>query len=184
MIQLSDAKSAGFGVEYNNLHAQRIALVNIIHSWYKLGFGGSAAMFGFFLTSSLLGEKNLLLIIGTLFSMVVVSFGLWMALRVDRAIVRMYPRIVCLEILLNYQFYRTYFKQQGSKYPEHRFIVQAENIDKSDEEQLWAKIQDIFPENGFSSARRNHWPMYLAAIILSICYLITAAVLTLTVSFS
>ena len=183
MTKLSDTKNVALSVEYNNLHAQRIALVNIIHSWYKLGFGGSAAMFGFFLTSSLLGQKPVLLIIGAIFSVLVVVFGLWMALRVDRGVVRLYPRIIYIEVLLDYQFYRNYLKNAGKQNPEHSFVVQAENIVADNEEQAWVKTLEIFPENGFSSGRRNHWPLYLATIILSLCYLVAATVLTLTISF-
>ncbi len=141
-------------------------------------------MFGFFLTASLLGEKQILLITGGIFSIMGVIFCLWMALRIDRAVVRLYPRIVFLELLLGFQYYRNYLKYLGENNPEYSFVVQVENIVMVDDEETWLKTLKCFAENGFSSARRNHWPMYLATVVLSLCYLVTAAVLTLTISFA
>jgi hypothetical protein len=88
----------------------------------------------------------------------VASLIVWFAYRViltiDRDVVRLYPRIVFLELMLGYDFYRDYLRRSPRGETERSFVERCEAIRASDTDDLWQQMYNIFKEQDFPADRR------------------------------
>ncbi len=142
--------------EYVAIHNQRIALVKNYTTWYVVGLTVSMAVFWMFLWAGLTSANLPLLIFGGLVS----SGFVWMAhgvsCSIDSGVIALYPRIIFLEIILDYQFYRDYLRRRPRGESERRFIEKCENISVPNTAQLWREIHTDFNSKDFPRSRRIH----------------------------
>lgn len=140
--------------EYLAIHDQRLALIRNYTNWYILGLAISMAIFWVFMWVALTSANLPLLIFGG----VVASFFVWMShavsTTIDRSVVALYPRIIFLELVLDYQFYRDYLKQRPGGETERRFIDKCEAIQSATTDELWEQIRALFDPNDFPRGRR------------------------------
>ena len=96
--------------EYTSIHNQRIALARIIHLWHQIGFPAALIVFGFIFNIGINSGSDLirdiaLLWAASLFASAIIWFIRFYTTRIlDQGIVRAYPRLVALELML-YQFW-------------------------------------------------------------------------------
>lgn len=140
--------------EYLAIHDQRRALIRNYTNWYIIGLTISMAVFWVFMWVALTSVNLPLLIFGG----VVASFLVWMShvvsCSIDDGVVALFPRIIFLEILLDYQFYREYLKRRRRGETERRFISKCEAIEITTTDDLWAQICTDFNPRDFPRRRR------------------------------
>lgn len=167
-------------VEYECIHNNRIHWVNSLNQWYRLGLGGSLAAYGFFITTSVLGEKQQLLLLGTAFATGILWFCVYSALKIDKAVVGLYPRIVALEIFLGFDFYLTYLKNTKNGGTENRFVTECLQLSHDDFDQFWQQVKTKHQPQDFPSTRRNHRGQILASVMLTLIYIFFSMSVTMT----
>ena len=95
-----------------------------------------------------------------IFGGLVSSGFVWMAhgvsCSIDSGVIALYPRIIFLEIILDYQFYRDYLRRRPRGESERRFIEKCENISAPNTAQLWREIHTDFNSKDFPRSRRIH----------------------------
>lgn len=156
------------------VHHQRMALVRLIHVWNQIGLPGSAVVF---VTSwgIAIGANTIypiLAIGGTFLAIVFLIVTRWVGGNFDRALVKHhYPRIVALELLLDYQYYRSYLK---SIKQFNEFVCQCEKITNvSNAAYVWERVVQCFEEyGGYSPRGRFVIPLDVIAVILGLAYLV------------
>lgn len=158
-----------YHTEYQSIHNQRIALVRIIHTWYATGLPASAVIFSFFYNQSH-GED----IVAPIFGVIVLVFVVGICFRFDQAVVGLYPRIIALELMLDYHFYRNYLRKQESD-----FIQELEQKIESVKttKDLWDKTEKYFTKRkkfeGFESfGHRGHSLFVVTSMILAVVYIV------------
>lgn len=166
--------------EYDCIQNNRIHWVDILNHWYRLGFGGSLAAYGFFLTTSVLGENQLLLLLGTPFAVGILWFCVYRALKIDQAVVNLYPRIVALEIYLGFDFYLTYLKNIKIAGTEIRFVNECQQLQRDDFEKLWSEVKKKHQPQDFPSTRRNHKDLIFSSVALTFIYVVFTISVTMT----
>ena len=102
-----------------------------------------------------------------------------MVLTIDRGVVALYPRIVFLEILSGYDFYRDYLRNRPRGDTERSFIETAERIQASDTADLWQQIYSQFKEHDFPADRRITAHFKSAAILSVLLFWAIVAVILL-----
>ena len=140
--------------EYQVLHNQRLTVIRSYNLWYAFGHVVAHAYFWLILMLSLnLGSRPLLLA-----AAVVASLIVWFAYRVvliiDRGVVSLYPRIIFLELVLGYDFYRDYLRRRPRGDTERSFIEKSEGIPFTSEADLWQQIYSHFKDQDFPADRR------------------------------
>ena len=73
---------------------------------------------------------------------------------VDRDVVALYPRIIFLEILLDYDFYREYLRRSPRGETERSFVEKCENTNAETTDELWREIKNNFNLKDFPGQRR------------------------------
>ena len=77
-----------------------------------------------------------------------------MVLNIDRGVVALYPRIVFLELVLDYDFYRDYLRNRPRGDTERSFIEKCERIVAPTIADLWDQIYSQFKNQDFPTDRR------------------------------
>ena len=159
--------------EYIAIHNQRMALVQIIHLWHQIGFPAALLTFGFFFNQGSINEDIIQIAMAAIFASAIVLFvRIYSVERLDASVVRLYPRIIYLELILDYRFYRHYLKRKEGK--EKEFIDYCEGLDTAVPQTLWNLIEGKFQAKDFPSRRREHGILNRAAIIMITCFVFIA----------
>jgi hypothetical protein len=163
--------------EYLAVHDQRLALIRNYTNWYIIGLAISMAVFWVFMWVALTSVNLPLLMFGG----VVASFFVWMShsvsVSIDQGVVALYPRIIFLEILLDYHFYRDYLKGRPGGETERRFIEKCEAIQSATTDELWTQIRAAFDPKDFPRSRRMFRHYRLMALGSLAIYWLTVAMI-------
>jgi hypothetical protein len=143
-----------YDTEYKAIHDQRLALIRSYNLWYAFAHGIAHAYFWLMVALSLRVSSQPLMIAAAVTASLIVLFAYRVVLTIDRGVVALYPRIVFLEIILGYDFYRDYLRNRPRGDTERSFIETAERIAASSEADLWQQIYSQFREHDFPADRR------------------------------
>lgn len=166
-------QSPVYHFEYLSIHNQRIALVRRIDVWHQITLPASMLVFGFFVNSEITRSNWMALVFGAFSASLIVWFVHAYARSMDQAVVRLYPRIVTLELLLDYRFYRDYLKNIKSKEvvsSEKRFVERCEALQVETAAQLSDEVSKLFNPADFPRRRRRQLSLDVAACFLVIGY--------------
>jgi hypothetical protein len=165
--------------EYKAIHDQRLALIRSYNLWYALGHAAAHSYFWLVLFLSLRISSQPLMIAAALTASLIVLFAYRVVLTIDRGVVALYPRIVFLEILSGYDFYRDYLRNRPRGDTERSFIETAERIQAPDTADLWQQIYSQFKEHDFPADRRITAHFKSAAIFSVLLFWAIVAVILL-----
>src|SRR5271168_4252037 len=112
--------------EYKALHDQRLAVIRSYNMWYAFGHVMAHAYFWVVLFVSLDLSSKPLLIAAAVTASLIVLFAYRVVLIIDRNVVRLYPRIVFLELILGCDFYRDYLRSRPRGDTERSFIEKCD----------------------------------------------------------
>lgn len=140
--------------EYRAIHNQRLALIRSYNLWYAFGHAVAHAYFWLMLIISLQISSQPLMIAAGLTASLIIWFAYRVVLTIDRGVVALYPRIVFLEIISDYDFYRDYLRNRPRGDTERSFIETSERIEASSPADLWQQIYSHFKEHDFPADRR------------------------------
>jgi len=154
--------------EYTNIHNQRIALVRLIHLWHQIGFSASLVVYGFFFGYGASKSLTWFIFIGATLSTLIIYFIRKYALSLDQSVTMLYPRIITLELILDYYFYRNYLSNKGHE--EKIFVDRCEGIQAENTEQIWQQVKNFSRPDSFPSHRRGHGILKKAAWCIVISF--------------
>src|SRR5271155_1045938 len=140
--------------EYKALHDQRLAVIRSYNMWYAFGHVMAHAYFWVVLFVSLDLSSKPLLIAAAVTASLIVLFAYRVVLIIDRDVVRLYPRIVFLELVEGANFYRDYLRSRPRGDTERSFIERCEQIASSGGADLWEQVYSQFKEQDFPTDRR------------------------------
>lgn len=140
--------------EYIAVHDQRRQLIRNYTNWYIIGLAISMALFWVFLWVGLTSANLPLLIFGGIVSTFFVFMSHGVAKSIDDSVVALYPRIIFLEIVLDFQFYRDYLRRRPRGESERRFIEKCEAMVATTTDELWEKICADFTPKDFPRTHR------------------------------
>jgi hypothetical protein len=164
--------------EYKAIHDQRLALIRSYNLWYAFAHGIAHAYFWLILALSLRISSQPLMIAAAVTASLIVWFGYRVVLTIDRGVVALYPRIVFLEIMSGYDFYRDYLRNRPRGDTERSFIETAERLQGPNEIDLWQQIYSQFREHDFPADRRITAHFKSAALLsVALFWIIVAVVL-------
>lgn len=143
-----------YASEYEAIHDQRIALIRSYNMWYAFGFVISYSSYWLLLYLSLSVSSLPLMIAGGVTASCMVWFAYRAVLNIDRSVVSLYPRIVFLELILEYDFYRDYLRRRPRGDTERSFIEKCEQIDAETTTDLWNEVYSHFNDQDFPGDRR------------------------------
>jgi hypothetical protein len=146
--------STAHETEYGVIHDQRLAVIRSYNVWYAFGHVVAHAYFWLMLTLSLNLASRPLVFATAVTASLIVWFAYRVVLTIDRGIVCLYPRIIFLELVLGFDFYRDYLRRRPRGDTERSFIETCEAIDASSEADLWQQIYSQFKEQDFPADRR------------------------------
>ncbi len=149
----SSASDSG-SLEYAEVHEQRMALIRSYNMWYAIGCIIAFGSFWMMLNLSLTIASRPMMIAGAIVASAVIWFTYRAVLSIDREVVRLYPRIVYLEIMLGYDFYRDYLRRRPRGNSERSFVEKSEQLSAENPDQLWDQIYSHFNQNDFPGSRR------------------------------
>ncbi|MCB2200195.1 hypothetical protein KQI63_12360 [bacterium] len=159
--------------EYQMIQAERMALGQHLATWYRLGFTAAIAVLGFAIAAQLGEEvessRKYLLVLGFIFAVAILIHCERNGHRLDRAIVRYYPRLVYLEIILGYDFYISYLTKRNDWVK--RIVSSVKQSNKPEDK--WNYIRVHLPETRFPEKKRGHNYYYLAIGIILSSYIVT-----------
>jgi hypothetical protein len=164
--------------EYKAIHDQRLALIRSYNLWYALGHASAHAYFWLILVLSLRISSQPLMIAAAFTASLIVWFAYRVVLTIDRGVVALYPRIVFLEIMSGYDFYRDYLRNRPRGDTERSFIETAERIEAQGASDLWQQIYSQFKEHDFPADRRitSHFKR-AAYLSVALFWIIVAVIL-------
>lgn len=140
--------------EYKEIHEQRMALIRSYNMWFAIGCGVAFGSYWLILNLSLTMSSRPTLIAGALVASAIMGFSYRAVLSIDREVVALYPRIVFLELLLGYDFYRDYLRRRPRGNSERSYVERCEQIEADDPKQLWDGVYSLFNQKDFPSGRR------------------------------
>lgn len=143
-----------YATEYKEIHQQRTALIRFYNMWYAIGCGVAFSSYWLILNLSLTMSSRPILIAGALVASAIMGFSYRAVLNIDREVVALYPRIIFLELLLGYDFYRDYLRRRPRGNSERSYIERCEQIEADGPKQLWDNVYSLFNQKDFPSARR------------------------------
>ena len=153
-IDRSHATPASYESEYKAIHDQRLALIRSYNIWYAFGHTVAIAYFWLMLNLGLTLSSQPLMIAGGITASCVVWFAYRVVLSIDRGVVALYPRIVFLELVLDYDFYRDYLRRRPRGDTERSFIEKCEQLSAKTADELWGQIYSQFDDKDFPGDRR------------------------------
>lgn len=164
--------------EYKEVHKQRMALIRSYNVWFAIGCAVAFSSYWLILNLSLTMASRPILIAGALVASAIMGFSYRAVLSIDREVVALYPRIIFLELLLGYDFYRDYLRRRPRGNSERSYVEQCEQIEVESVDLLWNSVYSLFNQKDFPAARRLsvHFRMatYLSIILF---WLIIALIL-------
>jgi hypothetical protein len=140
--------------EYRVLHDQRLAVIRSYNVWYAFGHVIAHGYFWLMLFLSLDLSSKPLLFAAAFAASLIVWFAYRVILIIDRGVVGLYPRIVFLELILGYDFYRDYLRRRPRGDTERSFIEKCEQINAATAAELWEQIYSQFKDKDFPADRR------------------------------
>jgi hypothetical protein len=177
-IGLSAPPGRSHDTEYKAIHDQRLALIRSYNLWYAFGHAIAHAYFWLMLALSLRISSQPLMIAAAVTASLIVWFAYRVVLTIDRGVVALYPRIVFLEIMSDYDFYRDYLRNRPRGDTERSFIETAERIEAPNEVELWQQIYSQFREHDFPADRRITAHFRSAALLsIALFWIIVAVIL-------
>ena len=161
-------KDKFYQFEYLNIQNQRIALVRIVHLWYQIALPASITFFGLIVRN----QTNISLIwVGGIVAVAFIWFVRFFSTRhLDRAIVNLYPRIIALELILDYYFFRNYLRGLGDK--EDGIVEKCESIKTDDISELWKKVRKEFESYKFPFKGRGYDWLFWVSCFLTAFFLL------------
>lgn len=166
-----------YASEYGAIHDQRIALIRSYNMWYAFGFFMSFICYWILLSLSLSVSSLPLMIAGGVTASWMIWFAYRAVLNIDRAVVALYPRIVFLELILEYDFYRDYLRRRPRGDTERSFIEMCEQIDAETTLDLWNQIYSHFNDQDFPGDRRLTAHFKRAALLSIVMFWVIIAVI-------
>ena len=140
--------------EYKVIHDQRLSVIRSYNYWYGFGHVMAHGYFWLMLNLSLDISSQPMLVATGVAASLIVWFAYRVVLWIDRGVVSLYPRIVYLELLLGYDFYRDYLRRRPRGDTERAFIEKCEQLDASAPAELWNQIYSQFKDQDFPADRR------------------------------
>jgi hypothetical protein len=140
--------------EYKAIHDQRLALIRSYNFWYALGHAVAHSYFWLMLLLGLRISSQPFMLAAAAVASLIVWFAYRVVLTIDRGVVALYPRIVFLEIIADYDFYREYLRSRPRGDTERSFIETSERIEAPSPADLWQEINSHFKEHDFPADRR------------------------------
>lgn len=140
--------------EYHTLHDQRLAMIRSYNGWYAFGHVMAHGYFWLLLLLSLDLSSKPLLFAAAFVASLIVWFAYRVVLIIDRGVVGLYPRIIFLELMFGYDFYRDFLRRRPRGDTERSFIEKCEQMDTSAPAELWEQIYSQFKEQDFPADRR------------------------------
>lgn len=135
--------------EYKALHDQRLAVIRSYNMWYAFGHMMAHAYFWLVLFVSLDLSSKPLLIAAAAAASLIVWFAYRVVLIIDRDVVRLYPRLIFLELILGCDFYRDYLKSRPRGDTERSFIEKCEQLAATAGPELWEQVYGQFKQQDF-----------------------------------
>lgn len=164
--------------EYAEIHEQRLALIRSYNMWFAIGCAVAFGSYWLILNLSLTIGSRPMLIAGTVVASVIMWFAYRAVLSIDREVVGHYPRIIFLELMLGYDFYRDYLRRRPRGNSERSFVEKCEHIKFESAEQLWQEIYSHFNQKDFPAGRRLSTHFKRTTILSVVLFvLITALIL-------
>lgn len=106
--------------EYLSIHDQRRSLHQTIHLWHQIGFPSSLIVFSTLFSSGRQSKDPFLLWVGCVLAIFLIwSVRIYSMCFLDKRIIHLYPRIIALELILKYHFYRNSLGNLGGKVKEY-----------------------------------------------------------------
>ncbi len=154
--KLDDVRKAGpaYESEYAAIHNQRMALIRSYNMWYAIGFATSMGVFWSLVFMSLSVSSLRLMVAGGVIATCMIWFAYRVVLNIDRGVVELYPRIICLELVLDYDFYRDYLRRRPRGDTERSYIEECEEIVTDSTADLWRQVYSHFNAADFPGDRR------------------------------
>lgn len=175
---LDEARAVGpvYATEYAAIQKQRAALILQYNIWYAIGLAKSIASFWLIVYLSVsIGSLPLMIGAGTI-GTCIAWFAYRVVLTIDRGVVELYPRIVFLELVLEFDFYRDYLRRRPRGDTERSYIEKCEQIDAETTVALWREIYSQFNAKDFPGDRRVTTHFKQAAYLSVAMYWIIVAV--------
>lgn len=165
--------------EYGAIHNQRLALIRSYNVWYAFGHAMAFACFWALLYLSLTLSSRPMLLAAAVAGSAIVFFAYRIVLSIDRGVVALYPRIVFLELMLDYDFYRDYLRRRPRGDTERSFIERCERLETSVPAELWDQVYSQFSDNDFPGDRRITAQFKSAAWLAVALYWVIVALILL-----
>ena len=165
--------------EYMAIHEQRLALIRAYNIWYIIGHAMALAFYWLLLYLSLRLASRPLMIAAGVTASAVVWFAYRMVTQIDRGVVALYPRIVFLELLLGYDFYRDYLRRRPRGDTERSFIEKADQMEAGSLQEMWDQLYSQFNSQDFPADRRITAQFKSAAYLSILLYWIIIAIILL-----
>ena len=141
-------------MEYRVIQDQRLATIRSYNVWYAFGHVIAHGYFWLMLFLSLDLSSKPLLFAAAFAASLIVWFAYRVVLIIDRGVVGLYPRIVYLELVLGYDFYRDYLRRRPRGDTERSFIEKCEQMAAANPAELWEQIYSQFKDQDFPADRR------------------------------
>ena len=145
--------SAFLHFEYSALHNYRIALTRRVDLWHQIGFPAAFVVFGFFFNWGTAERDGLILLSGAGAASGILFFVKHYTSILDQRAIGLYPRIIALELILQFYFFRDYLRtlpQQSPNGAERAFVEQAEALAAQHPDNLYEAIQANFDPTQFT----------------------------------
>ncbi|MGH6855177.1 MAG: hypothetical protein ACREDN_07135 [Aestuariivirga sp.] len=146
--------TVSYETEYRVLHNQRLAVIRSYNVWYAFGHVVAHGYFWLILFLSLDLSSKPLLFAAAFTASLIVWFAYRVVLIIDRGVVWLYPRIIFIELMLGYDFYRDYLRRRPRGDTERSFIEKCEQINVGTAAELWKQIYSQFKDRDFPADRR------------------------------
>lgn len=173
------AGGPAYEVEYAAIQHQRVALIWQYNVWYAIGFATSMSTFWLLAYLSLTVASLPLLLAAGLIASAIMWFAYRVVHTIDRGVVALYPRIVFLELVLEFDFYRDYLRRRPRGETERSFIEKCEQIGAETTTGLWREVYSHFNAKDFPSDRRITTHFKIAAYLAVAMYWVVIAITVL-----
>lgn len=179
--EVDEVKKTGphFQMEYLAIQEQRVALIRSYNFWYVFGVAASLSSYWLLMFMALSVSSLPLIVAAGVIGTTIVWFAYHVVINIDRGVVALYPRIVFLELLLGYDFYRDYLRRRPRGGTERSFIEKCEQINAETTGELWREIYSQFNAKDFPGSRRLTAHFRLAAVLTTIMYWVIIGIIVL-----
>ncbi|MFX1590484.1 MAG: hypothetical protein ACFFC1_20310 [Promethearchaeota archaeon] len=163
--------------EYVAVQNQRIALVRIRHIYYQIGYASSVVAFGTILNAAKAANGSfdpLLSVVAVVAGITVLILAFYLSRRYHKGIRNLYPRIIALELILDYGWFREYLRKHTHKYYKE-FVEECETAkgESTTSEQMWDRVRELWKLKANDKEDKGTLPEHVrAAVMISIIYLL------------